>query len=120
MLDHRIFEFAWRLPLDFKIRGGVGKHCLREVLYRHVPKSLIDRTKKGFSVPIDVWLRGPLREWASDLLSPSRLRDEGYFNPAPVTQKWKEHLSGVRNWQHHLWDILMFQAWLSRQRDAVA
>jgi asparagine synthase (glutamine-hydrolysing) len=120
MLDHRIFEFAWRLPLDFKIRGGVGKHCLREVLYRHVPRSLIDRPKKGFGVPIDVWLRGPLREWASDLLDPTRLRDEGYFNPAPVTKKWDEHLSGVRNWQHHLWDILMFQAWLSRQKEAVA
>lgn len=115
LLDHRIFEFAWRLPMDYKVRGGTGKHLLRQVLYRHVPQALIDRPKKGFSVPIDSWLRGPLKDWAASLLDPARLRNEGYFNPEPIAQKWAEHQSGKRNWQSHLWDILMFQAWLSEQ-----
>ena len=111
LLDHRVFEFAWRLPMAYKVRGGTGKHLLRQVLYRHVPQALIDRPKMGFGVPIDSWLRGPLNEWAATLLDPVKLRDDGFFDPAPVSQKWKEHQTGVRNWQYHLWDILMFQSW---------
>ncbi len=116
LLDHRVFEFAWRLPLSFKVRGVTGKHLLRQVLYRHVPRALIDRPKMGFGVPIDSWLRGPLKDWAAALLDPVRLRNEGYFNPEPIARKWKEHQSGARNWQYHLWDILMFQAWLENLR----
>ena len=118
LLDHRLFEFAWRLPLDYKVRGDTGKYLLRQVLYRHVPQALIDRPKMGFAVPIDSWLRGPLKEWAATLIDPVRLRHDGYFDPEPIARKWKEHQSGVGNWQHHLWDILMFQSWLAHGKDA--
>lgn len=115
MLDHRVVEFAWSLPLAYKVRGGVGKWPLREVLLRHVPRELIERPKMGFGIPLHEWLRGPLRSWAEELLDEFRLDNEGYFYSKPIREKWVEHLNGRRNWAHQLWPILMFQAWLAEQ-----
>ena len=111
--DHHVVEFAWRTPLSMKIRDGQGKWILRQVLYKYVPKELIERPKMGFGVPIDVWLRGALKDWVESLISEDRLVREGYFNPLPIRKKWAEHLEGKINWAYDLWDILMFQSWLS-------
>jgi asparagine synthase (glutamine-hydrolysing) len=116
-LDHRVVEFAWSLPLDFKLRNGVTKWPLRELLYRHVPRELIERPKIGFGVPIAHWLRGPLRDWAEGLLDESRLRQESFFSHTRIHQKWSEHLSGKRNWHYLLWNVLMFQAWLEHKHE---
>lgn len=116
MLDHRVVEFAWRIPLSMKIRDRQGKWLLRQVLYKYVPERLFERPKKGFTVPLDSWLRGPLREWAESLLNPARLKKEGFFRPESIQGKWKAHVSGKANWQYHLWNVLMFQAWLERNR----
>lgn len=114
LIDHRVVEFASALPLSFKVRNGRGKWLLRQVLARYVPDHLVERPKAGFGVPIDAWLRGPLRPWAEELLSPSRLSDGGVLRPEPIVRAWREHLSGARNWQYPLWVILMFQAWRQR------
>jgi asparagine synthase (glutamine-hydrolysing) len=116
LLDHRLVEWAWRLPLRWKRRNGQGKRLLRQLLYRYVPRPLVDRPKTGFAIPIDVWLRGPLKEWAEDLLDESRLQKEGIFDPRPIRAAWSAHLSGHRNEQYRLWAILMFQAWRARWR----
>jgi asparagine synthase (glutamine-hydrolysing) len=116
MLDPRVAYFAWRLPLHLRIRGRQGKWILRQVLYRYVPPQIVDRPKSGFGVPLAAWLRGPLRHWAESLLSDTRLRQEGYFSVTPVLKMWHEHLSGKASWEYHLWDILMFQAWLDESR----
>lgn len=112
MLDHQVVELAWRFPLSMKIRDGKGKWILREVLYRHVPREMIERPKKGFSVPIAFWLRGPLKDWAENLLQEKRLQDEGYFNVHMVRKMWADHLQNKANNSTKLWGVLMFQAWL--------
>lgn len=114
MLNHKVIEFAWKIPMQYKLRDGQSKWCLRELLYRYVPKELIERPKMGFGMPIGDWLRGPLKEWADSLLDEERLKEEGYFDATLVRQMWNEHLDRSRNWQYHLWDILMFQIWFEK------
>ena len=110
-LDPHVAAFAWRLPLDMKVRGGTGKWALRRLLHRYVPPALVDRPKAGFGIPLGTWLRGPLRPWAEELLDARRLEGDGVLWPGPVRQLWREHLSGRHDRSYELWDVLMFQAW---------
>jgi asparagine synthase (glutamine-hydrolysing) len=114
LLDHRVIEFFWSLPRQLLMQNGRGKLLLRELLKRYVPPALFERQKMGFGVPIESWLRGPLRDWAESLIDESRLRREAIFDPQPIREAWRQHLSGRHNHQYRLWNILMFQAWYER------
>ena len=118
LLDHRLVEFTWTLPIRLLRRDGQSKWPLRRVLERYVPRSLTDRPKMGFGVPLDSWLRGGLRDWAESLLDARRLAQEGQFDPAPIRAAWEAHLNGHRNMQYPLWSVLMFQAWDEAQRSS--
>jgi len=115
VIDHRVFEFAWSLPFDWKVSGDTGKSILQDVLSRYVPRTMFERPKMGFGVPIGEWLRGPLRDWSESLLDERRLSDQGLLNPEPIRRKYAEHLSGATDWHYHLWDVLMLQAWIDGQ-----
>lgn len=115
LLDHRVAEFAWSLPFDMKVRDGQSKWLLRQVLYRHVPRALIERPKMGFEVPIGLWLRGDLRDWAEALLTKDRLTSEGIFAPRIILDMWNQHQAGTHNWGRQLWAVLMFQDWWAAQ-----
>lgn len=111
LLDHRIIEFAWSLPMSYRIQNDDGKRLLKKLLYRYMPRKLVDRPKMGFSIPVEAWLRGPLKEWAESLIDKERLKKEGFFDPELVHKKWQEHQSGKKDWKYSLWNVLMFQAW---------
>jgi asparagine synthase (glutamine-hydrolysing) len=113
-LDHRVIEFAWRLPLHMLLKGKEGKRILRTILYKHVPRNLVERPKMGFGIPIDNWLRGPLKSWAHDLLSPSRITSQGLFNPSEISRQLADHMHGKRDNQYRLWNLLMFQTWFDK------
>jgi asparagine synthase (glutamine-hydrolysing) len=114
-LDPRVLEYAWTLPMSMKVRHGQGKWLLRQLLYQYVPRELVEKPKHGFSVPIGSWLRGPLRDWCESLIETRRLEAEGFLNASLVRSVWNEFLTDRREWQHLLWDVLMFQAWLERR-----
>jgi asparagine synthase (glutamine-hydrolysing) len=115
-LDHRVAAVAARIPIQMKIRGGSGKHILRQLLYREAPRQLFERPKAGFGIPVGEWIRGPLRGWAEELLDQRRLKEDGFFDPAIVHGRWQQHLSGQSDSTHAIWSILMFQAWRQEQR----
>lgn len=115
LLDHRLIEYSWRLPIAMKTKNGQGKWPLRQVLYKYVPKQMMERPKQGFGVPMELWLRGPLRGWAEELLDEGKLRAQGFLDPPTVRKMWAEHVSGKHRWHYYLWDILMFQAWFEEQ-----
>jgi len=115
LLDHRLVELSWRLPMSMKMRNAKGKWVLRQLLKRYIPEQLFERPKTGFGIPVDEWLRGPLREWAEDLLGSEKLRRQGYLSTEPIRRKWAEHVSGAHNWIGPIWNILMFQAWLAEE-----
>ena len=117
-LDHRIVEYSWQIPHSFKLKNGQGKWILRQILNKYVPKKIIERPKMGFGVPIDNWLRGSLKDWAESLLNETRLKNEGYFDQNHIRTIWEEHISMKKNWHHHLWDILMFQSWLDKEKNS--
>jgi asparagine synthase (glutamine-hydrolysing) len=116
LLDHRVIEFAWSIPQQFKSGEGRSKRILRDVLHQYVPSQLIDRPKMGFGIPLGDWLRGPLRPWVESLLSEDRIRRDNLLNATVIQNKWKEHLSGKRNWAYHIWDVVMFQSWYDSSR----
>jgi asparagine synthase (glutamine-hydrolysing) len=116
IIDHRVVEFAWRLPMTLRVRNGKEKWLLRQLLYKFVPPALIERPKMGFGIPIGAWLRDALRDWAEELLDPIRLKEQGFFDSGLVRRAWTEHVSGARNWQYHLWDVLMFEAWFAESQ----
>jgi asparagine synthase (glutamine-hydrolysing) len=115
-LDHRVVEFAWTVPLEYRLDGRTGKRLLRAILGCYLPLPIFDRPKMGFGVPLQSWLRGPLRDWCEDLLDEARLRDDGYFDVSAVSRAWREHLDGRKDRAYELWDVLMFQAWLGAQK----
>jgi asparagine synthase (glutamine-hydrolysing) len=110
-LDHRVAAVAARIPVEMKVRNGRGKHLLRELLYREAPRELFDRPKSGFAIPVGEWIRGPLRDWAEDLLDEKRMREAGWFDPAVVQARWSDHLAGRRDSTPAIWAVLMFEAW---------
>ena len=114
-LDHNLIEYVWRISHSLKFKKGEGKWILKQILNKYVPKHLTDRPKMGFGIPIGAWLRGPLRDWAENLLDQKRLQQEGYFNSKLIRDKWTEHLSCKRDWQYDLWNVLMFQAWIDQK-----
>jgi len=114
-LNHKLLEYAWQIPQPLKLKKTQSKWILRQILYKYIPKKLVERPKVGFGVPIDSWLRGPLKDWAQALLDKTKLRNQGFFNPDSINIKWTEHLSGKKNWQYEIWSILMFQEWLSKK-----
>jgi asparagine synthase (glutamine-hydrolysing) len=115
-LDHRVAAVAARIPVQMKIRGGSGKHILKQLLYREAPRHLFERPKAGFGIPVGEWIRGPLRGWADELLEARRLKEDGFFDPAIVQRRWQQHLAGHSDSTHAIWSILMFQAWRREQQ----